>query len=962
MRLFTPSIALFLGILLSTSGTFAQQIDAEYKVSQTHFTMPATAKPGDYMEKTVIIKIKPQYRAVCLSDKINHPLFNQLYTSIGGKELQKKFPHTKAPERLMNGRGETLTDLTLIYEFSYTSDAALEKVISKFIALQLFEYAEPHYLPRLCYTPNDPSLSTQYTITKIQAEAAWGVNTTTARGDTNVVIGITDTGVEPNHPDLKNNIKHNYSDIAGGGDTDSDGYIDNYSGWDLGENDNNPTYNTSQHGVHVSGIAAASVDNAIGVAGIGFKCKFLPIKITDAAGALTKSYEGITYAADHGCAVINCSWGGPTASQLGQDVVNYATINKNALVIAAAGNNGLDELFYPAAYKYVISVANTKSDDRRSSTSNFHYSVDVCAPGESINSTYPTNSYSSQTGTSMSAPCVAGAAAIVKSFYPAYTALQIGERLKTTCDNIYPLMAPNVLNKLGNGRINLFKALTQTLSPSVLMTQQNYTDNNDNTFVINDTLRLSGDFTNYLGATSNLTATLSTTSPYVSIQDASTTLGAVPTLGVVNNNSDPYQIKILSSAPQNQAVLFKLTYSDPSTSYTASEFFYVTVNVDYINVAINDVATSIASNGRIGYSQINQGGGLGFNYMDNGTLLYEAGLMIGINSNQVSDGVRGVSITDADFQSVSAAKNIVPAVFSEFDVDGTFRDATSVSPLPVTVHHKAFAWSTVGNRKYVIVQYTISNTGNYPLTNLYAGIFADWDIDVATYGSNRASFDAATKMGYAYYSGSAGTYAGVKLLTSSAPVVHYAIDNIAGGAGGADILGGDYSTAEKYLTLSTNRANAGVSGAGGDVIDIVSTGPYTIAAGDSVKVAFALIAGDNLADIKTSAQNAQIKYDGLNMTTVITNGSIGAANGMAVYPNPAHDRSTIDITLAEEERVELKIVNLLGEEIKVITSEKLQAGPHRFVYDTSMLASGLYYYQLTIGTKKMVQKLMVTRN
>ncbi|MGQ0828343.1 MAG: S8 family serine peptidase, partial [Bacteroidota bacterium] len=456
----------FICIVISATFIAAQNTDTDFKASKAHFVISDDLKPGDdYIDKTVIIKIKPQYRSICSANNINHPLFNQLYTNIGGTGLVKKFPFSPAPVRAVNGRGERLADLSLIYEFSYSASVPLEKAINKFAALQLFEYAEPHFIPHLDYTPNDPLLSAQYAITNIKAENAWGVNATTARGDTNIVIGITDTGVEFTHEDLVGQIKLNPADGPGGGDNDGDGYIDNYRGWDIGMGDNNPSWQGNAHGVHVSGIAAAKVNNAKGVAGIGFNCKFLPVKISDATGKLVKSYEGITYAADHGCSVINCSWSGAAWSQLGQDVITYATINKNALVIASAGNSNKDEAGYPAAYNYVISVANTRQDDRRSSSSTFNYSVDVSAPGESIRSTYNGNSYSDLTGTSMSAPCVAGAAAIVKSYYPSYTAIQVGERLKTTTYNNYPLMNTSYKDKLGTGRIDLFQALTQTLKP-----------------------------------------------------------------------------------------------------------------------------------------------------------------------------------------------------------------------------------------------------------------------------------------------------------------------------------------------------------------------------------------------------------------------------------------------------------------------------------------------------------------
>ncbi|MGZ4117605.1 MAG: S8 family serine peptidase, partial [Bacteroidia bacterium] len=697
LKLKKISLAVLLGLLGMTS-VFGQQKN----ILQNHFLMPSNLSSGDYLQKTIIVKIRPEFAAACSMNNIEKPVFKELYSAIGGTGLVKKFPFTKAPKKLINERGEKLVDLTLIYEFSYSGNISLEKAINKFINTGLFEYVEPHYIPHLCYTPNDTLLSSQYSIVNIQAQQAWGVNTTTARGDTNIVIGITDTGTDPLHDDLKTQIKHNYADVPGGGDTDGDGYTDNFSGWDLGENDNDPTWTANSHGIHVSGIAAAAVDNITGVAGIGFKCKFLPVKIADATGALTQAYEGIVYAADHGCSVINCSWGSTSGSQYGQDIVTYATINKNALVVAAAGNDGTDEQFFPASFTYVISVVNTRSDDRRSTSSNYNYTADVCAPGEAITSTYVSDGYASMTGTSMASPCAAGAAAIIKSFFPSYTALQVGERLKVTCDNIYGLTGPMFANKLGNGRINLYNALTAANTPSVVMTSRNVTDNNDNVFVVGDTLRISGNYTNYLAPTTSLTATLSTTSSFVSVLDGTTSLGAVGTLGVANNNSDPFTIQILPSAPANTVVTFKLTYSDPATSYTASEFFTVTVNVDYINITVNDVATTISSEGRLGYSQNGQVGGLGFNYMGAGTLLYEAGLMIGISGTQVSDAIRGVTTPEMDFQSLSAVHNIVPSVFSDFDVDGAFNDNLAASPLPVRVHQKAFAWSSAGNRKYVI--------------------------------------------------------------------------------------------------------------------------------------------------------------------------------------------------------------------------------------------------------------------
>lgn len=962
---FTKKRCALLLLAFSATFSFAQKATSFSSGGPAHFTMPANLKASDYLQKTIILKVKGAYRSVCTNNGINDPEFIRLYSSIGGTGLAKKFPLVQPPARKYNAQGQAYADLSLIYEFSYTADVDFEKIINTFNNTGLLEYAEPHYIPHTCYTPNDPGIMFQYALNNINAYNAWGVNTTTARGDTSVVIGITDTGTEPTHEDLVNSIKYNYADPVNGTDDDGDGYVDNFIGWDVGENDNNPTWNMNQHGVHVSGIAAGSADNSKGGAGVGFNCKFLPVKIADNTGALTKAYEGIQYAASHGCAVINCSWGGATAGQFQQDVITDATINHNALVVAAAGNDGTFGDFYPASLQYVISVANTDNGDVASASTNYGYNVDVCAPGESIYATYPTNTYTFLSGTSMASPCAAGAAAIIKSFYPSYTGLQVGEQLKVTSDNIYPLNTATYTNKLGKGRVNLFKALTDNSSPSVVMTNRMDTDGNDNTFIINDTVQMRALFTNYLAPAGNVVATLTAigaTSANVTIVDGSTTLGAMGTLATANNNADPFLVRIKPTAPLNSVIQFKVTLTDAVTSYTAVQFFTLTVNVDYINIAINDVATTISSSGRIGYRADGQAGGLGFNYMSGGTLLYEAGLMIGTGTTKVSNAVRGTvaGASDVDFQSVVTSHRVVPDVVSEFDVDGTINDnPAATGALPVTVHHKAYAWTTPGNRKYVIVEYMIRNTGASTLNNLYAGIFADWDIDAATYGSNKASFDAANKMGYAYYSGTAGKYAGVKLLTATAGVKHYAIDNVVGGAGGIDINTGGFEISEKYTALSANRSDAGVTGAGADVCDVVSSGPFVIAAGDSVKVAFALIAGDSLSDLQTSAVNAQTMYDGLSSTSVAEN--IGDGNSMLVYPNPAAGRSVVELSIATAATVDLKLYDMLGRVVKTIVSEKLQEGGHQLVTDISLLQNGLYYYQLRINDKNYTTKLMIAK-
>ncbi|MBN8701833.1 MAG: S8 family peptidase [Bacteroidetes bacterium] len=873
--------------------------------------MPEIAA-DEYLPNTVIFKVKSSYRANCSNKSIDGiEKISTLFSAIQVTKLEKIFPNHTAPAETYNNLGQKLEDLSLIYTLYYSSTKNLEKTINQLYSIGIFEYVQPYYLPKsVSFTPNDANIGLQYHIQKMRADSAWGINTTTARGDTNVVIGIIDSGVELTHPDLKNNIKYNYSDPLNMIDDDGDGYVDNYMGWDLGSNDNDPSYQGSDHGVHVSGIAAASTNNTIGVAGIGFTCKFLPIKATNASGFLTGAYQSIVYAADHNCKIINCSWGAPTYSPFGQTVVNYATYNHNALIVAAAGNNGAFMNFYPAALDNVLSVAATNGSDIKWAGSNWSYQVDLCAPGDGIYSTISGNSYSTMSGTSMASPNAAGAAAIVKSFFPSYTSGQIAAQLKATCDNIDALNNPSYKNKLGTGRINLYKALTNTNTKYFSLTTHTETDNNNDIFLTNDTIRITGTFLNYLSPISSLTASLSVISGnnYVALLDSTTTLGALNTLGSAQNTTDPFLLTITNTVPINTSIKLRVSISDGTVTH--NDYFEILINADYIDVSINDISTTITSKGLIGFNNINQTEGLGFTYKSSSSLLYESSFMIGTSTLSVSDRARAASGNyDSDFIATTVVKKI-PNIISNFDIEGLFNDSgAGANALPVSVRHSAHAWNTAGHTKYIILKYVIKNTGNTPLNNLYAGILADWDIDDLTYTENKAAFDASTNMGYAFHTANQGLYCGIKVVSTSAGANHYALDNNNNGAGGINVSDG-FDTAEKYIALSTPRSNAGGSGNGDDIISLVSTGPYSINANDSVIVGFAILAGDSLADLKASAQNAQVNW---NQYALSINKSTLPLITIHLFPNPTSSGYfNLEINNDKEEEFQLSISDALG--------------------------------------------------
>lgn len=309
------------------------------------------------------------------------------------------------------------------------------------------EYAEPNYLLKLNASPSiEPYFSYMWGLKNsgtpgidINIETVWN----TLTGNANVVVGIIDSGIDYNHEDLKDSVWVNAAEIPNNGiDDDNDGYIDDYKGWDFYNNDNKP-YDDNGHGSHVSGIIAAS-NNGKGVVGIAPNVKIIPMKVGDSNGYLYDSgiIEAINYGVSKGVKIFNCSFGGGDYSAAQYDTMK----NSNALFVAAAGNEGLNNdvsEVYPANYNLpnIISVASIDKYGNMSSFSNYGaLNVDIAAPGTEILSTVPNNGYAYMSGTSMAAPFVTGVAALMLSKNVTLSSLQIKDYI---LKNAYKLPALN---------------------------------------------------------------------------------------------------------------------------------------------------------------------------------------------------------------------------------------------------------------------------------------------------------------------------------------------------------------------------------------------------------------------------------------------------------------------------------------------------------------------------------------
>jgi serine protease len=848
---------------------------------QAHKDLAAKKRTSSsYLPNTIVFKIKPQYSSALASQKENVPGLNKAFKELGLGTLKRAFPKHESPGNKRDKLGQPLIDLSLIHILTFKSNINLEEAIAKILKTGMVEYAEPSYVDQILYLPNDPGMQAgapwghdqTFYMDRMQAVEAWGVT----KGDTNVVIGVIDTGCKPDHEDLVNNIKYNYADPIDGIDNDRDSYIDNFAGWDLGDNDNNTIANGDQHGVTVTGCASAQADNALGIAGTGYNCKFLPIKAApDAAGdAIYYGYQGVVYAADHHCNVINLSWGGAGSySQASQDIINYAVFNKNAVVVAAAGNSSLDEAYYPASYDNVLSVAGIdtiysssagKVIDFKWGNSTFNYAVDISAQGTRVYSTHydpldTTLHYRTRSGTSFSSPLVAGAAGLVKSQFPSYTAQQIMEQLRVTADvnDIYPETIM-YKEKIGKGRLNMYRAVTETTSPAVRMVEFHGYDLQGEFANAGDSIKLKCKFINYLHSTSNLIVSISSTSPYITFANNSINLGVIPTLDSANNYSAPFTFYIDPNTPINQIVTFRIGYADGS--YDDYQYFQMLINPGYLTIDTNQVAMSIGSNGRFGFNDENDKQGVGFVYKGN-SMLYEGGLMVGVKPGSVSDCVRGTPNIDQDFTTVKAIKFVnPPEIGSSEEIKTIIADTSISAKIGVVIEEKAYAWTSAPDDKYIIMEYKIKNISGAPISELYTGLFADWDINNAI--NNRADYDIPNKMGYVYETSFTSPYGGISLLTNDSAIC-YSMDH--SNVGGNNINPNAYpgfTTTEKLNTLinGVGRMQAGSAGSGDDVSHVIGGKILNIQNNETRIIAFAILGGDNITDLRASASAARTKY------------------------------------------------------------------------------------------------------
>ena len=351
-----------------------------------------------------------------------------------------------------------------LWEMPVLPGQSVEELVRHYNGLDLVDFAEPNYRMQAAAVPNDQFYGVLWGLPDINAETAWDTRTDSS----SIIVGVIDSGVEYDHPDLVDNMWTNSDEIAGNGiDDDGNGYVDDFFGYDFDNEDPDPR-DDNGHGTHVAGTIGARGNNSIGVTGVGWNASLMALKVIG-TGSNADVARAIDYATDNGAKITNNSYGYAGSNVGGSQTISNAVgraKDAGVLYVVAAGNSrstipasNMDGSFnsWPAelskVHDNVITVAATDSDGSFASYSHWGTeSVQIAAPGTQIGSTYTNGGYVYSSGTSMAAPHVAGAAALLWAERPELGYLDIKDAMLSTA-------RPEHLNLVGDGVLDLGAAM-----------------------------------------------------------------------------------------------------------------------------------------------------------------------------------------------------------------------------------------------------------------------------------------------------------------------------------------------------------------------------------------------------------------------------------------------------------------------------------------------------------------------
>jgi hypothetical protein len=466
--------------------------------------------------------------------------------------------------------------------------------------------------PDFQYFPasNDPNYPQQWYVPQIRADQVWN-NGAGIVGSPDIKIAVIDYGFDYTHADLAPNVWTNPNETPGNGiDDDGNGYIDDYYGWDWGNqpyhfDDDNVPQDYKGHGSEVAGVVAAETNNGVSYNGMGMAglaggwypsaggCKIMDLKAGHSTLFSTNVIFALEYAARKQADVIVMAFYNFQIDPALEAACSAVFNNCDIPMIAPAGNNFGSVPRYPAADPWVLGVAGTDQFDRLATWqgvepgSCYGYWVDICAPATGIFTARPSYTYivpsplyynPSANGTSLATAMTAGIAGLVKTYNPTISAPELYHRLRGTSVDVNPINYFQYWAGLGSGRVDAYNAVYQSAQPSIILRWYTINDGGDGKVNPGERIRLLMNFTNVWQSVQNVSAEITDYPANVTLISAVSSLGNIGTDQTVGNTNDPFIFDVATTFdPYTQNPLTLTITLTGSGGYSQTRQFVVAV-------------------------------------------------------------------------------------------------------------------------------------------------------------------------------------------------------------------------------------------------------------------------------------------------------------------------------------------------------------------------------------------------
>ncbi len=802
----------------------------------------------------------------------------------------------------------------------------------------------------------------------VGADSAWKMGLT---GKGRIVANYDVSGVDGHHPALFNNWK------GLDGDTMAAFYV----------RDDSVMFPTAgyYHGTHTTGIMVGHDDATGDTVGIAPDARWIATAASSALDAYQwlADPDGNPNTTADVPDVVNNSWGwtGDCMDWLWDMIDNTEALG--IVNIFAAGNEGtasmtirspasraVDSLtnFAVGAVHHVTGLITHFSSRGPSDCDSVSIKPNVVAPGGEIRSCEPGGTYSVHGGTSMSAPHVAGAVAILRQFAPEATVDQIKEALLLGAT---PTGDPYPNNAYGWGILNIPGALQylgDRLSPDLRIASFDY-DTTDPGGEVDVEISL----TNYACDADSVWIEFNNIYPGLDILTDSVYIGHI---GYFDTVAAPEYVHIATddtlfpgTVIMGSYYLHGARFYDKKVEFQLHVGFYPDSTIYTHGSEVMRFTVSNYGQYGFGSGSINNRGYCGFMYDDTTTNnLYEAALVLGRSTDQVSDGLTGPDDEfEKDFRiGVGGEMAVsVPGQFADQETYSYFDDSFAENPIGVKISQRTYSWNNYPDNNFVVLEYAFKNQSSNILTNFYIGLYFDWMYYRWHDAYVEGHFSPGENMGYVFRdytpTGDSSWYRGISVINFEGAKSYRVLKRDIWNRHG-------YPDADKFDFLSGGFVDTNQTAEiNQDLAHIIATGPFTLLPGEADTAIFAVIGADYINQLRSSAIRARNKYflaTGLDddIASLLPDQLYLAQN----YPNPFNASTVIEYVLPQREAVDLSIYNILGRKVRTMVDEEQSVGYHAVDWDGRddsgrESSSGIYFYRIKAGNQSRSEKMLLLK-